>query len=82
MRCAAGHLHRNLDRQGSTGEQHLGGPARAYRCGKLAGLYRVADQVMPEGRPLPTQQHVRFDKLRGSSLPTPELTTSWQRRAP
>jgi len=45
-------------------------------------LYRVADQVMPESRPLPTQQHVRFDKLLGSSLPTPELTTSWQRRAP
>jgi hypothetical protein len=40
-------------------------------------LYRVADQVMPESRPLPTQQHFRFDKLRGSSLPNPELTTSW-----
>jgi hypothetical protein len=39
-------------------------------------LYRVADQIMPESRPLPTQQHVRFEKLRASSLPTPELTTS------
>jgi hypothetical protein len=52
---AAGHLHRNLDGQDCTGEQHLGALAvqrAAYRCGNT-GWYRVADQVMPESRPLP-----------------------------
>jgi len=80
---AAGQLHRNLDGQGSAGEQHLGargGPARVPL--RNTGLFRVADQVMPEGQPFAgLSQNARFDKLCGSALPAPERTTSWQRRA-
>ena len=54
---------------------------RACRCGNT-GLFRVADQVMPEGQPFAgLSQNARFDKLCGPALPALERTTSWQRRA-
>ncbi len=53
----------------------------ACRCGN-AGLFRVADQVMPEGQPFAgLSQNARFDKLCGPALPALERTTSCQRRA-
>ena len=49
----------------------------ACRCGNT-GLFRVADQVMPEGQPFAgLSQNARFDKLCGPALPALERTTSW-----
>jgi hypothetical protein len=54
----------------------------ACHCGNT-GLFRVADQVMPEGQPFAgLSQNARFDKLCGPALPVLERTTRWQRGAP
>jgi hypothetical protein len=46
------------------------------------GLFRVADQVMPEGQPFAgLSQNARLDKLCGLALPALERTTSGPRRA-
>jgi hypothetical protein len=72
---AVGQLHRNLDGQGSTGDQYLGAAAvqcTAYRRGNT-GLFRVTNQFTAEGQPLAgIRQDARFDQLRGSALSAAE----------